>query len=137
VGQYVRLAEIFGGGWAALSKEAKQPRDLIDRSLLGGQTMLPVGTIIKKNTRNRRGRYSRSYLYIVKKVQKFESSILVEALGTEVYWGLRVDKNGIIDARGNGGLGILKVICTAKELARDNGLQHGSFKRFEVIDRSL
>ena len=86
---------------------------------------MEIGTIIKKT--NDRVRSKRSYLYIVKKVQKFESSILVEALGTEVYWGLRVDKNGIIDARGNGGAGILKVICTAKEIARNDG-------RFEVMD---
>ena len=72
------------------------------------------GTIIKKTRANR------IYLYSVQKVQK------VNGLDMEFYWGLRISKDGSIDARGDGGRGILKVICDDRQLARG--------KTYEVVE---
>ena len=76
---------------------------------------MEIGTIIKKTNRS----VNRTYLYTVEEVQK------VNGLDREFYWGLRVHKDGSVDGRGNGGRGILKLICDDKDLAKAT--------KFEII----
>ena len=79
---------------------------------------MKIGTTIKKTNRS----VNRTYLYRVEKVQIIK---LGSGKNLEFYWGLRVHKNGSVDARGNGGGGILKVICDDKALAKG--------RNFEVV----